>query len=176
MKTALALIFILLVPQFAISQPRRTGTFEYVQRKGKQTAKLVFKTTRFVESRHKIVIDPRKNLHTIDGRVPLGTDMNTPSIEITSMRFYFDGTEVPVPKHLFSDCYNPGLVDYAAQRFAIRFSDDRQGVYVFMSGSDAAGSYQVIWTLRKDGRHSRFSGACSDCGFIDFGSGFFIGQ
>jgi len=99
-----------------------------------------------------------------------------PVVEIASMRFYFDGKEVPVTKHLFTDCYNPDLADYPAENFAIRFSDDMQGVFVFMSGSDGAGSYQVIWTLRKDGRHSRFSGACGDCGFIDFRSGFFKWQ
>jgi len=42
-----------------------------------------------------------------------------------------------------------------------------------MSGGDAAGHYEVIWVLRRDGRHTRFSGACGDCGFLDFRSGFF---
>ena len=57
--------------------------------------------------------------------------------------------------------------------FAVRIGDDLKSVFIFMYGGDAAGSYQVLWVLRPDGKHSRFSGACADCGFIDFQSGFF---
>ena len=51
--------------------------------------------------------------------------------------------------------------------------DDYKSVFIFMDGGDGSGNYQVLWVLRLDGKHSRFSGACSDCGFIDFYSGFF---
>ena len=70
-----------------------------------------------------------------------------------------------------SDCYEPSFESNAS--FAAKFADNLEGVFVFMNGSDAAGSYQVLWVFRRDARHSRFSGACSDCGFIDFSSGFF---
>jgi hypothetical protein len=107
----------------------------------------------------------------IDGRPPLGTDGGIPQIEIESVRFFIDGKEVPVPKDLYSDCYEPNFESNAS--FAMKFADNLKGVFVFMGGSDAAGSYQVLWVLRRDARHSRFSAACSDCEFIDFRSGFF---
>ena len=107
----------------------------------------------------------------IDGRPPLGTDGGIPQTEIESVRLYIDGKEVPVPKDLYSDCYEPSFESNAS--FAAKFADNLEGVFVFMNGSDAAGSYQVLWVFRRDARHSRFSGACSDCGFIDFSSGFF---
>ncbi|PYS84161.1 MAG: hypothetical protein DMF67_06565 [Acidobacteria bacterium] len=141
------------IPQLAFSQPKRVGTFRFVQRKGKHVAEVMFETRKFEPKKHWITRNA-DCLVMVDGRVPLGTDCSMPVVEIASMRFYFDGKEVPVTKHLFTDCYNPDLADYPAENFAIRFSDDMQGVFVFMSGSDGAGSYQVIWTLRKDGRHS----------------------
>jgi hypothetical protein len=51
---------------------------------------------------------------------------------------------------------------------AIRFSDDLKGVFVFLAGGDGAGVYDAIWSLRKDGRHARFTNSGGDCGFLDF--------
>ena len=179
MKTHL-LLFALLLGSASVSAVPAKNTFQFVTKKGKHTAKITFTTKSFNRSEHRI--DQTGKCLRIDGREPLGTDCNVPSVEIESLRLTFDGKEIGVPKRLYADCYQPPFFNRVGSvmneqemknYFAVRISDDLQSVFVFMSGGDAAGSYQIIWVLRKDGRHTRFSGACSDCGFIDFQSGFF---
>jgi hypothetical protein len=50
----------------------------------------------------------------------------------------------------------------------VKFGEDARSVFVFMHGSDGAGVYDVIWVLRRDGRHSRFANAGGDCGLFNF--------
>lgn len=169
MRRLILLSALLLSATAGEAQRKNVGTFQVVQKKSGHTAKVVFHTRVFRGAGHRIAYD-QKLVARIDGRAPLGTDGNLPAVEIASLRFFLDGKEIHVPRSLYSDCYEPLFgEDYPP----IRFSDDLQSVFVFMGGSDAAGSYQVIWVLRKDGRHTRFSGACPDCGFLDFDSGFF---
>ena len=54
----------------------------------------------------------------------------------------------------------------------MRIGDDFQSVFVFMHGGDAAGSYEVLWVLRADGKHSRISGVGSGAYFLNLESGF----
>jgi hypothetical protein len=171
MKTFLIALVVLTAPIIGLSQSKRVGTFEFIERKNGHIAKVVFKTRAFTRASHRVVTSREGLINKIDGRAPLGTDSGLPQIEIESLRLYIDGSEVPVAKSLYSDCYEPSFGVNSS--FAIKFADKFESVFVFMHGSDAAGSYQVLWVLRKDGKHSRFSGACSDCGFIDFTSGFF---
>ena len=171
MKTFLIAFVVLTAPIIGFSQSNRVGTFEFVERKNGHIAKVVFKTRAFNRASHRVATRREGLVNTIDGRAPLGTDGGFPKIEIESLRLYIDGSEVPVAKSLYSDCYEPSF-DLNSS-FAVKFGDKLESVFVFMHGSDAAGSYQVLWVLRKDRKHSRFSGACSDCGFIDFSSGFF---
>jgi hypothetical protein len=171
MKTLLIGFVLLTVPIAAFPQSHRVGTFQFIERKNGHIAKIVFKTRAFSRSRHRIASSREGLVKRIDGRVPLGTDGGIPQIEIESVRLYIDGNEVPVAKGLYSDCFEPSFELNTS--FAIKFGDNFESVFVFMDGSDAAGSYQVLWVLREDRKHSRFSGACSDCEFIDFRSGFF---
>lgn len=179
MKTSLMLL-VLLIGSTSVSAAPAKDTFQFVTKRKSHTARITFTTKLFNRSAHRIV-QTDKCLR-IDGREPLGTDCSVPRVEIESLRFYFDGKEIGVPKRLYADCYQPPFVNGVGRvmnekdvknYFAVRISDDLQSVFVFMSGGDGAGSYQIIWVLRKDGRHTRFSGACGDCGFIDFQSGFF---
>ncbi len=171
MRTLILAFLFLLASANTLAQSKRIGTFEFVEKKANHTAKMIFKTKSFSRSNHKIASSREGLVSTIDGRSPLGTDGNLPHIEIESVKLYLDGRDVLIPKRLYSDCYEPSF--QLNDSFAIRFADNSEGLFVFMDGSDAAGSYQVVWVFRKDGNHSRFSGACSDCEFIDFRSGFF---
>jgi hypothetical protein len=36
------------------------------------------------------------------------------------------------------------------------------------TAGDGAGVYEVIWVLRKDGRHTRFTESGGDCRFLNF--------
>ena len=151
---------------------RREGTAEFIEKKGAHTAKLIFTTKIFDPSKHKII--RTKNCITIDGRVPLGTDCGVPHVEIASIRFFYDGKEIVIPRSLYSDCYSPPLFEEYKDRrlmneyLSIKFSDDMKGVFVFLSAGDGAGVYDIIWVLRKDGNHTRFTHSGGDCGFLNF--------
>ena len=88
----------------------------------------------------------------IDGRFAHGTDGNIPNIEIALIKLSLDGRDIPIPGNLYSDCFEPNL---NASDLVIRFGRKFQSVIIRMSGSDGAGSYEVVWRFRKNGSHSR---------------------
>lgn len=136
-------------------------SFQFVSKKGGHEARVVFTTRPFDRSAHRIT--KQKGCPRIDGRAALGTDCSIPRFEIASIGFSFDGKRVPLLKSLYQDCYEPpfkngsGQADIAGY-FAVRIGDDLKSVFIFMDGGDAAGSYQVLWALKPNGKHSRFSG------------------
>ena len=67
-----------------------------------------------------------------------------------------------MPRKLYEDCYGPNLKE---SYLAIKLSEDGRSLPMFMAGGDAAGGYQALWVLMKDGRHSRFVNNCSDCDY-----------
>jgi hypothetical protein len=125
-------------------------------------AELVFHVRAF-DRRNHVIKGGTDNLR-IDGRSPLGTDGSLPKREIWKVEFTFDGQAVPIESRLFADCFEPHLFPAA---LVARMSDGGSGVFVFMHGSDAAGSYEVIWVFGRDGKHSRWSGDCPDCSLLD---------
>jgi len=167
-------MILLLVPSGAYSQAKKVGTFRFTEKRGMHAARLVFRTGAFERSKHKITYGKRLELTVlkVDGHMALGVDGNVPRVEIQSIDFFFDGKKVTVPRRLYADLYEPNL---DKNYFATKIGDDESSLLVFMAGSDAAGGYQVIWVLRKDGRHSRFSTPCSDCDYTGFLS-FFVDQ
>lgn len=161
------LVLLLLAPAVASAQSKRTGTFRFTQRQGRHTARIVVRAAAFDPSRHRVRIVTRGEARftEVDGREALGTDATVPRFEIRAFDFYFDGKKVAVPRRLYSDLFDPGLDDDSS---GIRIGDDGASLLVFMAGGDGAGSYQVIWALRADGRHSRFSHAYSGWDWTSF--------
>lgn len=91
----------------------------------------------------------------------LGVDGGLPGTQINSLRVTFNGQEISIDPKFYTDCFNPtGSID-------VIISDDRQSVFVIMRGSDAAGSYQVLWNFRPDGNHSRLTSDISDMGLFN---------
>ena len=131
------------------AQDKRIGTFQF-EKKGSHDAKVIFQTRAFDRSRHKVEYG---NFHNrVDGRVAYGAE-SIPSVEISSVEFFFDGRRIKVPRRLYWDSYNP---NFDSPMFVkMRFSRDLQSVIISMSGADGAGGYEVIWRLRKNGKHSR---------------------
>ncbi|HYX72205.1 MAG TPA: hypothetical protein VE732_05500 [Nitrososphaera sp.] len=174
MNKILLLTILLLIQASVYAQSKKISTFQFTEKRGNHTALLVFRTGAFERSKHKITYGKQLDLTVleVDGRMALGVDGNIPRVEIQSLDFYFDGKKIVVPKRLYSDLYEPNL---EKGNFAIKLGDDGNSLLAFMAGSDAAGGYQVIWVLRKDGRHSRFSTPCSDCDYRGFLS-FFVDQ
>ena len=151
---------------------KQEGTAEFTEKKGIHDVRLLFTSRRFKPSRHRIV--RRNGCVVIDGQSPIGTDCGLPKVEIASMRLFLDGKRIPIPRRLYSDCYSPPFFkDYQARGImnkylAIKFGDDMKSVFVFLAAGDGAGVYDVIWVLRKDGNHTRFTNSGGDCGFLNF--------
>ena len=178
MRSLLGTAIILCIGCAAVAQnekrtvinPEGTATFE--ETKGAHQVRVLFTTSVFHPAQHKIV--QSKNCVTIDGHVPLGTDCGVPKVEISAMRLFWDGKEVPIPRRYYSDCYSPpffkdyqekGIMD---RYLTIKFSDKSEAVFVFLHAGDGAGVYDVIWVLRKDGTHNRFTDSGGDCSFLNF--------
>ncbi len=129
-------------------------------------ARLAIRTRPFRKEAHQVECKDGDCL--IDGRIAMGTDGGIPKIEIESMQLVFDGKAMAIPAKLYRDVFEP---NFKEGTFAIRLGDDLASLFVFLGGSDGAGSYQLLWVFRRDGKHSRFSVPCPDCRFIDFESG-----
>ncbi len=162
----------LLVDVEASQKPEPTD-IERTHRSGKHNATVRLEIGPFDATRHKIRLfrPPGSVGHgctEVDGNPnPLGTDCDAPKTEIRRVTAVLDGVALTIPASLYRDCFNPT----PGSMLAIRLSDDGKSAFVFFGGSDAAASYQVIWVLRADGRHSRLScppAECSDVGLINF--------
>jgi hypothetical protein len=152
MKKLFALLIILISLTNILAQSKRIGTFQYQKKKGSHLARIIIFTRAFDSSKHKKTYDENSGKNLIDGRVAYGAE-GMPKAEIQSIKFFFDGREIKVPRWLYADCYDP---NFDSTNFRIRFGRERQEVFVTMSGADGAGGYEVVWVLRKNGRHSRF--------------------
>jgi hypothetical protein len=143
------------------------GTFRFSTQRGAHKATLILKTKAFDDSKHRVKMRRvgESSATMVDGRKALGTDGSVPTVEIESLRLILNGKEVPVPRRLYSDCFNPST---DPSTFVLKFGQDTQSVFVFMQGSDGAGVYDVVWVLRRDGRHSRWANAGGDCSLFNF--------
>jgi len=171
MKKLMLLTILLVITTTASAQLRKPVTFRFIEKRGGHTARLIFRTRDFNRPKHRITHSKRLDLTVleVDGRMALGVDGNVPRTEIQSIEFYFDGKRVAVPQSLYADCFEP---NFDKKNFATKAGDDGNSLLVFMAGGDGAGGYQVMWVLRKDGRHSKFSTPCSDCDYTGFMSFF----
>ncbi len=148
---------------------------ERTQQVGSHSVRVRLEIGQFEPTRHTVKpLRPERHAtsacYEIDGRTePLGTDCDVPSSEIRRLSVTLDGIRLKIPVQLYRDCFNPR----PGNDLAVRIADDARAAFVFFRGSDAGGSYDVVWVFRADGKHSRLSCApsqCSDGGFITFDS------
>ena len=134
----------------ASAQSKRVGTFRFQAMKTGHSAKVIFHIKAFDPTK-KVSYDPNIG-NTVNGQKAYGAE-STPEAEIASLKLFFDGVQMKIPRRLYSDCYDPNLRE---NPLTIRFGRDFQTVRVSMGGSDGAGGYRVTWVFRKNGRHTRF--------------------
>jgi hypothetical protein len=172
MRKTIALATLLTLASQVSAQTTGVGTFRSSGREGPNRATVILKTKVFDASKRRVSVikDGEVLVTKVDGRTAYGTDGGVPAIEIESLRLFINGREVPIPRRLYSDCFNPRYGDGA---LAVKFGGDPQTVFVFMHGSDGAGVYDVVWVLRRDGRHSRFAAAGGDCSLFNYDCGLF---
>jgi len=146
------IIFSLLLTGSSITaQPERIGTFQSRRRTSGHVAKVVFRTRSFDSAKNKVGYDDKIG-NTVNGRKAYGAE-GVPKAEIVSLKVFFNGEEVQVPRQLYSDCYDP---NFGNEYIKLSFSRDFSKLFVSMSGSDGAGGYEVVWVIRRNGRASRF--------------------
>src|ERR1051325_1333275 len=65
------------------------------------SARVLFETEPFARAQHRVTGVAQSRTH-VDGRPAIGTDGTVPTVEITTMRFFFDGREIRVPRSLYA--------------------------------------------------------------------------
>ena len=148
----LTIIFSLLLSATSIAaQAERNGTFQSRRQISGHVAKVIFRTRSFDSAKNKKGYDDKIG-NTVNGRKAYGAE-SVPKAEIASLKVFFDGQEVQVPRQLYSDCYDP---NFGNEYIKLSFSRDFSKLFVSMRGSDGAGGYEVVWVIRRNGRASRF--------------------
>lgn len=144
-------VILFLVAPHTLGQSKRIGAYKFRATIKNHIVRVVITNALFDSSKHKVGYDQRTGKNVIDGRNAYGAEA-IPRTQIKSIEFYFDGRKIKVPRWLYADCYNPNL---EPEYVKLRFGRDLQTVFVTMDGADGAGAYIVVWTLRRNGRHTR---------------------
>lgn len=96
---------------------------------------------------HRIKRDGNCQVATIDGLGPWGVDCSMPKTETTKLRITIAGQPVSISARLYHNLYN-GSTEFKAFK--------NGGTYfIVQHNSDGAGSYDLIWVLRKSGLMQR---------------------
>lgn len=107
----------------------------------------------FEKAHHKITGSKEDPL--VDGKRALGTDGGLPFTEFMDFTVTVNGKAWKFPRKLWSDCYEPNLYAGKDKSVWASLSPDASKLAIGMHGSDGAGTYYVVWYLRKDGHNSR---------------------
>jgi hypothetical protein len=159
------------------SGPFPPAEFHSTIRKGGHVISITITSKKFDRTKHKMTLDPSGEQllagHPhVDGRKPLGVDgYSIPEDEIDRFDVVWDGKAVPVPRELYADCYTPVLSPASPHDHwignnlneekvgNIQVLGDQKGealLVIMRSFLSASDCYEVYWTIRADGRHSRF--------------------
>ncbi len=103
-------------------------------------------------------VDYLKAKNLIDGKKAYGIDGNVPNTELSEFRIKVNQEVIQLPDKYFCDNYNVNLQNTEAY-----LSSDSSFIYVYISGSDAAGSYSTKYVLDKNGYTTRI--VTEYCGF-----------
>jgi hypothetical protein len=105
-----------------------------------------------------------KNL--IDNRYSYGIDGTMPETEIKSMSIKWNEINLSIPDSAFSNLYEPHLCLYYLPIEAYIFKN--RNLYIYISGSDAAGSYSVKFVFDRRKYLTRIVGTNEMTNGFDF--------
>ena len=81
------------------------------------------------------------HVSTIDGKMPYGTDGDLPRNEISKLEITWNSQRVSIPVSAFHNLYEPhDCQDVSPEAY---LNSNRKLLYLYLSGSDGAGSYSV---------------------------------
>lgn len=151
--------------------------FHTIVERGGHVIGVTITSKKFDRAKHNLMISPDgesllEGHPKIDGRLPHGVDgYSIPKEEIDRFEVTWDGKPVALPRELYADCYTPVLCPVATGDDWIGNNQNKEkignmqvlgdgsgdAVLIVMRGFRwASACYEVYWTIRRDGRHSRF--------------------
>jgi len=143
------------------SPHEKTHTYRTERNGNRATIEIV--ENAFSCSGHEVKSD-EKGYSLIDGRSPRGTDGTMPITEIKKMIIEWNGKTFEVDRKIYEGCFNPFFDE---NNFYFAFSEDSSTLLAFLSASDGAGVYGVMWIFRDDGKNSRLFAGYGDCTMFD---------
>lgn len=154
--TTIVFIGILTILSFCFSQQNILSSkiykHSYVDTTTKNSFRLEIERSVFKKEDHDL---SQIGKDIIDGSFAYGIDGNTPYYEISRFNIWINSKKIPVPMKYYKYYFNPNLEsadDWNGDGYLTsNFTSDQSGVIILMNGSDAAGSYGVIWIISKDG-------------------------
>ncbi len=121
------------------------------------------KATKFNPGKHKITKAKEGWVCLIDGKIFFGTDGRLPDQEIKSLKVKFKNHYIGLPVSEYKDLYEPRFdTNNNFKRIFILKDIKNKYFILLMYGSDAAGSYTVVWIF-KNGKYLRrvvYGGEC----------------
>ena len=73
-----------------------------------------------------------------------GTDGNIPKREYKSIQIEINNVKIELPNIALKNLYEPSLYNSKAS-----YDEKKDILYILLSNSDGAGSYEIIWIIEK---------------------------
>ncbi len=103
-------------------------------------------------------VDYIKAKNIIDGHMAFGIDGNMPSTELSEFIIKVDQKTIKVSNDFFNDIFNVNL-----ENTEVYYTNERDLIFVYINGSDAAGGYSAKYVINETGYITRI--VTNLCGF-----------
>jgi hypothetical protein len=185
MKTYLQLLMVVAATSFAADEPSApvdefpmTYRNTLTDRNGRKV-EIIVEMQQFDWKAHKVEYRPGVNSgkwlpaksgsnhpFRVDGKEALGTDQSVPKRELKTFKVIWDGKPLKIARSNWRDCY--GLFFWSEDQLAKGASSGMWGttlsslsesggtLMITSYGGGGAGSYKVVWIIKRDGSVDRF--------------------
>ncbi|MDY0083091.1 MAG: hypothetical protein RBR74_07915 [Ignavibacteriaceae bacterium] len=106
-------------------------------------------------------VDALKVKNIIDNHISYGIDGNAPKFEIANFSIKINNDFIEIPANFYSDIYEINLGNTEAYYF------NNETLFIYLNGSDAAGSYSVKYVIGSNGYKTRILAEYCGYDFID---------
>ena len=111
-----------------------------------ENVKIEISETKFIKEKHKLKFykNEKTQLDKIDNLQIFGTDGNIPKREYKSIQIEINNVKIELPNIALKNLYEPSLYNSKAS-----YDEKKDILYILLSNSDGAGSYEIIWIIEK---------------------------
>ena len=112
----------------------------------KDSIKVIITAKRFEKSKHKFTFfkETKNQIELIDNKKYWGTDGGVPQTEYKSIEVTIGQRKMLLPKTAIENLYEPSLYNTE-----VNYDKVNDILYIQSMNSDGAGSYEVIWKIKK---------------------------